>query len=141
MVVAYAQGLGSRWMALPADLRGVVGNRIWDRCGPRMGRDGFRPCAYPQVRALHLLSGCSIGYSKKRPQQDSNLRARLRGAYPCTAPACGNVIFAVAWGAYGGHGIVRFAAIAGRRRFAPCMSACQMPLVACPMQGRAWLAG
>src|SRR6266487_2326715 len=101
MVVAYAHGLGSRWMALPADLRGVVAGRIWDRCGPRMGRDDFRPCAYPQVRALHLISGCSIGYSEKRPQHDSNLRTRLRNGLLCAPSACGNAVSAGAWAAYG----------------------------------------
>src|SRR6266487_2637960 len=71
MLVAYAHGLGSRWMALPADLRGSRRRLDLGSCGPRMGRDGIRPCAYPQVRALHLISGCSIGYSEKRPRQAS----------------------------------------------------------------------
>src|SRR6266699_3339832 len=69
MFVAYARGLGSRWMALPADLRGVVAGRIWARCGPRMGRDDFRPCAYPQVRAMHLISGVRPGIRKSAPSR------------------------------------------------------------------------
>jgi hypothetical protein len=41
-----------------------------------------------------------------RPQQDSNLCTRPRSALPCTASTCGNVIVAVAWGAYGGRRIM-----------------------------------
>jgi len=34
------------------------------------------------------------------PQQDSNLRTRLRSALPFTASTCGNVDLTAFWGAY-----------------------------------------
>ncbi len=38
-----------------------------------------------------LIAARSIEYSKRRPQQDSNLRTRLRRPLPCSTLACANM--------------------------------------------------
>jgi hypothetical protein len=63
--------------------------------------------AFPQViEAQRILSG-SIRLSKKRPQQDSNLRTRLRSGFPCMPLTCANVDWVGSWGRMGGdcHGV------------------------------------
>jgi hypothetical protein len=80
--------------------------------GACLGRGNCRLVAFPVVTwhrrplaheaVLPGRTGISAG-SRWRPQQDSNLRTRLRSAFPCTAATSGNLVWAAAvgrvWGA------------------------------------------
>jgi hypothetical protein len=90
-----------------------------------MGRAVLVWFAFPQVIALRTSGGGSSRYSRKRPQQDSNLRTRLRSALPCTPFTCGNVSLAAVSGRLWGRclpiplrGLSAFGAVIGSSRSA-----------------------
>jgi hypothetical protein len=67
---------------------------------------GHRPGGFP----LQDCQTVRIYVSELCPRQDSNLRSRLRSAFPSTALTCGFGPCPLVWGAYGAH-LIALAAI------------------------------